>query len=118
MAQGLLFKLKTLPPTAQYLLLKSYLLDRNVLLDVRGKWSSIRCIRAGVFQGNVHGPVFTQFLPLTCRPLGNRVLSWPHMLMTFLQAFIANSTCRIEATQITQKFLGLYGEWMEHLDKR
>jgi len=38
---GLLFKLITLLPTAQYLLLKSYLLEQNFMVDVRGEISSV-----------------------------------------------------------------------------
>jgi len=80
------------------------------MVDVRGERSSIRCIRASVPQGPVLGLVlyniFTADLPYP-RELGT-------LLATYADdtAFIANSTCRNEATQITQNFLNLYGEWM------
>jgi len=92
---GLLFKLKTKLPTAQYLLVKSYLLKRNFMVDVGDERSSIRCIQAGVPQGSVFGPVL--YLPLTCRTLGNRVRSW--VLLKSPKTFwtcVANG--RIDAT--------------------
>jgi len=63
---GLLFKLKTLQPTAQYLLLKSYLLERNFMVDVRGEMHS------DAFELSYLRVAFlvrfcTLYLPLTCR---------------------------------------------------
>ncbi|EDV93910.1 GH19586 [Drosophila grimshawi] len=51
----LLFKLKSLQPSAQYLLLWSYLLVRSFMLEDRDERSNIRRIGAGVPQCNVLG---------------------------------------------------------------
>ncbi|KAH8295978.1 hypothetical protein KR018_005336, partial [Drosophila ironensis] len=69
---GLLHKLKSLLPTGQFLLMKSYLLDRSFMVEVRGERSSIRTVRAGVPQGSVLSPVlytlYTSDLPNPTEP--------------------------------------------------
>jgi len=76
---------------------------------VRGERSTIRIVRAGVPQGSVLGPVlytlFTSDLPCPNKP--------GTILATYADdtAFIANASCPIEASRITQEFLDSYGKW-------
>ncbi|EDV90481.1 GH23611 [Drosophila grimshawi] len=108
-AYGLLFKLKSLLPSAQYLLLRSYLLDRSFMVEVRGERSTIRRIRAGVPQGSVFGPalytLYTADLPI---PVARNTL-----LATYANdtVFLANSTTAWRAAAVTQRFLDDFSTW-------
>jgi len=74
------------------------------MVEVRGERSRIRIARAGVPQGSVLCPVlytlFTSVLPCPNKP--------GTILATYADgtAFIANASCPIEASRITQEFLG------------
>jgi len=79
------------------------------MVEVRGERSRIRIVRAGVPQGSVLGPVlytlFTSDLPCPNKP--------GTILATYADdtAFIANASCPIEASRITQEFLDSNGKW-------
>jgi hypothetical protein len=67
MASGLLFKLKHTVTSNYYLLLKSYLADRNFAVRHNNFLSDHHPIEAGVAQGSVPGPllflIFTADIP-------------------------------------------------------
>lgn len=65
--EGLLYKLRKLVPINYYLFIKSYLQNRLFYVYESNEISDLKCIRAGVPQGSIMGPIlyllFTSDLP-------------------------------------------------------
>lgn len=105
---GLLFKLKKLLPTPFYLVLKSYLSERQFYVKVNNEISQIYNINAGVPQGSVLGPIlYTIFT--SDMPFSDNVLIATYADDT---ALLASSTCPIEASNIVQRELNEIEIWL------
>ena len=98
---GLLFQLKNLLPLPCYLLLKTYLNERNFNVNVNDKFSEIYVIKAGILQGCALGPtlytIFTSDMPLS-----DNVLVATYTDDT---AILASSSCLINTSNFIQNKL-------------
>ena len=109
---GLLFKIKRLLPAPLYVLLKSYLTNREFTVRFGGENSEIKPILAGVPQGSVLGPILYSIYTADMPTLADRSL----LVATYADdtAILSTSASSSSASSLLQTQLDELEKWLDN----